>query len=271
MNESLTEPGAAPVAGEAWPPGPKPPAEGWTPRKFYWALAMVLALHVALIFLFGTKKPIVPRPVGAVPHLGLANSGNEFIALGNPILFALPNREDLVSEFWRQMPAIRQPDFHWTETPRYLPPDPVTLGSTFRQFMRTNHLTELSLEYKPDPKPTVPSIPFDDTTPQVTTMQIWGELAQRRLLSAVSLPTLARGDVLEPSTVQAVVATDGTVASEVVLDPTADADADQLALKLTRGLRFAPAPNVAVGQITFDWHTVPTNNVPAGNRGGGLP
>ena len=251
--------------GEVWPPGPKPPDEGWTRRKFVAVLVFVLAFHVALILLFGTRKPTVPRAVNQVPHLQLAGDENEFIALGNPTLFALPNQHDLVSQFWRQMPALQQPHFSWTEAPRYLDPEAETFGSAFLRFMGTNRPADYPQEYKPKPDPKFIAVPIsiDDPMPQATTMAISGELEQRRLLRSVTLPTLPRNDVIAPSIVQALVDTVGNVASAVVLEPTTDGEADQLALKLARDLRFAPAPVVTVGEITFTWHTVPTNAAPA--------
>ena len=41
----------------------------------------------------------------------------------------------------------------------------------------------------------------------------------------------------------------------------ADAGADQRALQLVRKLRFAPASQLMFGEVTFIWHTVPTNAV----------
>jgi TonB family protein len=222
----------------------------------------VLAFHVSLIILFGSKKQAVPRTVANVPQVQLADNENEFIALGDPTLFARPNTHDLVTAFWRRMPGVAQPDFNWTEPPRYLPPAPEAFGATFHDYMRSHVASELSLNFKPDPKLILPDLAFDNAMPRVTTMQISGELGQRRLLHADKLPSLPRNDVIAPSTVQALVDTSGNVASPVVLESSGDSDADQLALKLARALRFAPAPNLTLGEITYVWHTVPTNAVP---------
>ena len=250
-------------ASESWLPGPKPPDEGWTHRKFYFVLAFVLAFHFALIFLFGSKKQVVPRPVTNVPQVQLAEEANEFIALGDPTLFARPNAHDLVTVFWRRMPGIVQPDFNWTEPPRYLAPAPEDFGAAFHDYMRGRGAPELALNFKPEPKLILPGLAFENAMPQATTMQIAGELGQRRLLHADVLPSLPRNDVLAPSMVQALVDPSGNVASAVVLEPNGDGDADQMALKLARDLRFAPAPRLMLGEITFTWHTVPTNAIPA--------
>ena len=200
-----------------WPAGSKPPGEGWTRNKFIFLVTFVLALHVALIFIFGTKKQIVPRAVTKVPHLRLADTANELIALRDPTLFARPNAHDFVTAFWQCPPAIRQPLFNWTEAPRFLPPVPEQFGAAFRAFMRASQPAEFALNFKPEPKLTAPVVAFDDAMPQATTMQISGELAQRRRLNQIELPSLPWNDVIAPSKVQVLVDTAGNVASTVLL------------------------------------------------------
>ena len=266
-----------PSPGESWLPGrkttaddwlgkPQPPGEGWTRRKFMLVLGFVLAFHLALIFLFGTKKQILPRPVTNVPRWQLVNGASEFIALGDPTLFARPNAHDLVSAFWRRRPPVPQPDFDWTEAPRYLPPAPGNLGALFRDFMQRSRPPEFALNFKPEPKDTVPNVAWNDAMPRMNAVQISGELARRALLNpnALVLPALPRNDVIAPSTVQLLVDTAGNVASAVVVEPNVDHDheAAQLALQAVRHLRFAPAPRLMFGAVTFTWHTVPTNAVP---------
>ena len=116
---------------------PPPPShgEGWPRNKFIFFIALALVLHLALIFIFGTKKQIVPRALGEVPHLQLADKADEFIALSDPTLFARPNAHDMVTAFWRRPPIPPAPDFNWTEAPRYLPPAPEKFGAVFREFM----------------------------------------------------------------------------------------------------------------------------------------
>lgn len=248
---------------EGWLAGPKPPTEGWTRKKFFFVLAFVFAFHVALIYLLGTKKHIVPRVVTNVPHLQLADSANELIALGDPTLLTRPNAHDAVTAFWQHTPAIAQPDFTWTEAPRYLPPAPEDLGVALREYTRNNEAAEFPLNFKSKPKLTLPDVAFTPPLPLATTMQISGELAQRRLLNTIELPSPQYNDVIAPSKVQALVGTDGNVFSPVLLESCGVSEIDQRALQLVRSLRFAPAPQLMFGDITFTWHTVPTNALPA--------
>ena len=249
-------------------PGPKPPSEGWSRKKFFLVLGFVFAFHVALIVLFGTKKQIVARHTANVPHLQLANR-NEFIALSDPTLFARPNLHDLVTAFWRRIPPVSQPNFDRSdEPPHYLPPAPESFGAAFHNLMQQTPLAEFPLNLKPEPKVTVPEAPLDITMPQATTLQISGELARRRLLNtnfAEHLPSRPMNDVLQPTTVRVLVDTTGNVLSPVVLEHSGDNDSDQLALQLASRLRFAPATGLTFGEITFTWHTEPlaSTNTPA--------
>ena len=246
---------------------PRPQGEGWTRNKFVFFIAFALALHVALIFIFGTKKQIVPRSVTGVPHWQLADNADEFIALGDPTLFARPNTHDLVTAFWRRTPVVAPP-VNWTESPRYLLPAPESFGAAFHEFMQASRPAEISLNFKPEPKLIAPAVAVDEAMPQATTMRITGELAQRRLLNTntITLPSLPWNDVIAPSKVQVLVDTAGNVFSPVLLpSDSALEDAgrseigDSNALVIARSLRFAPAPRLMSGEIIFNWHTVPTN------------
>ena len=87
----------------------QPPSEGWSRNKLIFFIACALVLHIALIFIFGTKKQIVPRDAANVPHLQLVDNTDEFIALGDPTLFARPNAHDFVTAFWQCPPASHIP------------------------------------------------------------------------------------------------------------------------------------------------------------------
>lgn len=247
---------------ESWLPGPKPPDEGWTRRKFVIILFLVIVFHVVLVFLLGTRKTPTPRPVTNVPHLQLVNGAKGLIALDNPTLFARPNTRDTYTPFWRQLAPFSQPNFDWTEPPRYLPLKPANLGSVFDQFVAASQPVAVALDFKTPPVMVLPPVPLDETGPQVTTVEISGDLAGRRLLTPLDAPSVPVNDVIAPSTVQALVDTSGNVASAVILEPNPYDPADQLALQLVRNLRFAPAPRLMFGEITFTWHTIPTNAAP---------
>jgi TonB family protein len=254
----LTENTALPKpSGEGVLAGPPPLREAWTQKKFTVILVVTLVLHMGAIMLLETTKTNVPRLATAVPHLRMVDNTNELIALSDPSLFARPNAHELVTTYWRRLEPPKQPNFNWIEAPGYLPPTNADFGGFYSNFVEHLQAGELTLNFKPEPKTIIPNVILEDDLPPVTTMQISGELAGRRLLTSLELPSLPVNDVLQPSRVQALVDTFGNIASAIILQPTTDSAADQRALQLVRTLRFAPAPHLMFGGITFTWHTVP--------------
>ncbi len=248
-----------------------PPSSGALQKKFLLLVAFAVATHVSLVFLFGTKKEIAPLPATNVPQLQLAEAGDELLELDNPALFALPNARDFSAAVWQKNPAVPLPSFRYHEEPRWLPLASENLGAAFAQFLQTNRFGNFTPDLKPAPQFAELLPVADDALPQRTTLEISGALAQRKLLSAPALPVLPLNDVPAPSTVQVLVNPAGHVASAVLLPPQNVAEAagraaagDTNAVAIALGLRFAPAPQPAFGEIIFHWHTTPltTTNSP---------
>jgi hypothetical protein len=245
------------------------PNPGWSRRKIYFFIVVALLVHLAFIFILGTQKSIVPRPLDRIPQLQIAGTANELIALDDPTLFVLPNAHDFVSAVWQRPPDITLPSFDWTGPTNLLPLPVDKLGNALSEYMRTNPVAGLPLNLKPEPKFSESDLAVEPALPQNSTLRITGPLAARRLLQTNPVPSLAINDVIAPTRVQVLVASSGDVISAVVLpsdDPleadsqlTGGAAADQRALELARQLRFAPAPELMLGRLIFTWHTVPTN------------
>jgi hypothetical protein len=264
MNDA---PANSPALGLA---APEPQDEGWSRTKWLTLIALVFAAHIGFIFAFGERVTQPPRAVKNVPALRFADSSGELLALDDPALFALPNPKDFASAVWLKIPDVKQPSFRWTEAPRWLPLSVESLGATFAQFMQTNRFAAFQLDFKPPPKLSEPVGPAESALPQNSTLQIGGGLAQRRLLNKINPPSLPYNDVIAPSKVQVLVSAAGDVVSAVLLpsDNSAEAAAhydaaDQSALELARTARFAPAPRLAIGELIFNWHTVPITNEPS--------
>jgi TonB family protein len=241
------------------PVGPKVPAEGWSRQRWFFFIFLALAAHLAFLFLFGTKKQIRPRPVTNPFQLRLADSASELVALDDPTLFVLPHVNDFASAVWLKTPATALPDFRWPAPANWLPLAVGELGVPFQQFMQTNQFAAKPFkpDFTPEPLLTEPFSPLASLLPQRSTFQVGGELAHRRLLNQITVPSLAVNDVLLPSKVQVLVNTAGNVASVVVLESSGLNSADTTALALARKVRFAPAPQLAFGELIFNWHTVP--------------
>jgi hypothetical protein len=267
MNAASAEPHPAELAGTK-PPGKR----WWAHSRWLLLVAIVFAVHVALLFAFGGRKPLVPRAVTDVPKLKLMGAAGEWLALNDPTLFALPHRADFAAAFRRQTVVGEQPTFYWTEPPRWLRLSPDELGLVFNQFMQTNRFAGFELELKPPPQFSSPVLPPEPVRVQNSTLRIEGELAKRQLPGQINLTNWPYAGEIAPSQVQVLVDAAGNVVSTVLLPPAdgftaADQydQADQRALELARAMRFTPAPHLTIGRLIFNWCTVPPppTNAPA--------
>jgi len=255
--------GTAQAAREFPSPAGKNP---WPRSRWLTWIALVFAAHIALIFAFGGRNPIVPRAVKDAPVLNLADAADERLALNDPTLFALPHRRDFASASRKQM-SVEQPSFRWTEPPSWLPLSAEQLGTVFNEFMQTNSFPGLELQLKPLLKLSAPGLPIEPVLAQTSTLLSEGDIAQRPLLNPVNVPSLPYNDVIAPSKVQVLVDPVGSVISTVLLPSdnpleaaSHSADADRRALELARAARFAPGPRLTFGRLIFNWHTVPMTN-----------
>jgi hypothetical protein len=249
------------------------PGKGPWPRSRWLVLvAVVFAVHVALLFVFGGRKPIVPRAVTDVPMLRLTTDSSEWLALNDPTLFALPHRKDLASPVWLQIAILKQPSFRWTEPPRWLPLSADELGLAFSQFMQTNRFADLELQLRPPPGFSSPALPLEPVLARNSTLRVEGELSKRQLSAQINLTDWPYAGVIAPSKVQVLVDVAGDVVSTVLLPPddgftAADQydQADQRALEIARAMRFTPSSHLTIGRVIFNWHTVPppATNAPA--------
>lgn len=244
--------------GHGWPEA-SPPAAGWNWKQLCFLIAFAFVAHLAFIFVFGEKKTPAPRVAKNFPHLQLANNTSELIALDDPTLFALPHVEDFAPAVWRRTPAITPPSFRWTEAPPFLSPAVEMLGTEFGSFMQSNQLAALSLNLKPEPEIIIPEVRAESMLPQSSSLEISGDIAQRKLLKPIIVPTLPYNDVITSSRVQLLAGDNGNVISVVSLESSGYDKADEIALQLSRTARFAPAPGLTLGEFIFNWHTVPTN------------
>lgn len=249
MNPGTAEP--QPIASSL-------PAPGWGWKKFLLVVALAFAVHFGLIYLLGEKKIISQRTVKNVPVFRLA-APDELVRLTDPTLFALPHAEDFSPAFWSQPPAVKAPEFRWTEPPLYLALATENLGAAFDAFMQNYQPEKLALNFKPEPQLSSPGINVESALPQNSSWQLAGELAGRRILNSLSPPTQTVNDVIAPSRAQLLVAPDGNVLSAVLLESSGLDAADQQALTLARSLQFAPAKKLMFGEIIFNWHTVPVS------------
>ncbi|HEX5398645.1 MAG TPA: hypothetical protein VFY06_06295 [Verrucomicrobiae bacterium] len=281
MNSGLTDASApAPDGFASLPDGRR---EGWSRQRWVTSVMFVFAAQLAIIFVLGRRHFPPQRPLTNVPQMTLADSSSELIALDNPTLFVLPHADDFGSAVWSKTPAVTQKPFPWPEqSGALLSPAVENLGVVFARFMRTNRFGTPVLDFKPEPQLSEPLLTLPPMFSPDSTLQIIGELAGRKWLNPVNLPSWPYSDVIAPSRVQVVVDQEGAVISAALLSPdnsmillpSVNFDvvrydpADQRALQIARRMRFAPARSVASGQLIFYWRTVPP---PATNSPAALP
>jgi len=232
-------------------------SENWsTPRRIT-IIALVAAVQIALIFVFGEKQAIHPRAALHVPTLKLADNTGEQIALNDPTLFVLPNPKDFASAIWLKREAQAPPIFRWTESPRWLPLNTNSLGGVFGDFMKYGFSAGHAYDYKPEAIFTTPTLPVLSARIPNSTMLTTGELAQRQLPCSISLTNWPYAEVLAPCVVQILVDPAGNVVSWVLLKSSNYKNADDKALELASTQRYTPSTHLTFGRIIFNWQTVP--------------
>lgn len=271
----------------------EPIVQKWTRVHWFAAIAIVFALHVTLIFIFGARKPIAPAPVNDAPSMALAAvSTDNLPGLNNATLFALPDRNGFSGLMWAPPPlSFHQQD--WTEDPHWLanssPLAVSELVAAFRHYIQTNHFAKTTFDFNQAPPLTVPVFKEQPILAQGSTLQASGDLANRTLLNAARLPSWPRSDVIAPSVVQVLVDAAGNVISATLLppmnswessavrdtvgpSPVRDSEADERAIDIARNTRFAPLAShtgslnseplthLSVGQLIFNWQTVPVTS-----------
>ncbi len=235
----------------------QPLTTGWSPRRWLFFIALALGAHLGFIFLFGANSDPGRRSVARAPQFHLIDGNHELVALTDPTLFALPHLNDFLPSAWLRPVAVQPPKFHWSEPPQFLPPVIENLGATFNTFMQTNPFSGMKLDFKPESTSSGLAENFESLLRKDSTLKLAGQLAQRRMLNRINVPTLAGNDLLKSTCVQVLVGADGNVVSMTLMESSESAAADQTALALTRTARFAPAADLMFGEFIFNWHTVP--------------
>jgi hypothetical protein len=241
-------------------------------------LAGVLVAQVAFILAFGERKPPPPRQVAAVPTLQLSVGRTAVQELEDPTLFARPHRRDFAAGWLNPIPPSF-PVFRWTEPTKPLALPEERLGGVLTAFLRSNAETAFTLGSRPAPELLArqPEA-VREALPLNSRMTILGDLATRQLLNPPTLPSWPAEDLLTNSVVQLRVDAAGNVLTASLMGAerpnggSGSAEADNRALTIGRGLKFAPLPgrdwltspaaSLTRGVLVFQWRTVPATNGP---------
>jgi hypothetical protein len=256
----------------------------WGPRQWWRIVALVFLVQLGLIFWLGERGEKPVRPPGAAPVLQFAGGAvSEWLALQDPTLFALPHWQGFAGSAWLKAPDIEPPDNMWHEPDYWLEPSREQLATPFQEFLQTNVVSTLAGIELAEPELTASKTVQAGLFWQHSVLRLGGDLARRRLLTPIQLPSWTNSELLTNSVIQLVVAADGTPLSPMPLlvPPTCGLkQADDFALEQAREMRFESllgrGPDAASntssapswGTIIFQWHTV---LVPATNAAAGGP
>lgn len=248
------------TAANGFPAPPEVTEPSWS--RLRWTLALVLAFvgHVALIYIFGSHRPIEPRPVKNAVQAEVVWTRTEMMDLQDPTVFAGPHPHGFAASTWLALPTIPFPNFRWTDTPRFLDLASEQLGNSFSiqpaEPPRPSSYPSLSpapsfailLPLAPPPPPTHSAV------------RITGSLADWPLAEPLPvLPVRSSREGLTNSIVQVAVDETGRVFSTILLPPgSGSTEADQQALRIAHGARFIPSSgqtSVVVGHLVFQWQT----------------
>jgi len=252
----------------------------WSKSRWASAVLVIIAAQIILATRFSSRSVVVPRQIvesrasllldQPAPGTPLAAA----LAIQDPTSFALVNPHGFSGEAWLNIPPFEHSLTDWMSPPYWLKPTTDRLGAAFAQFVRSNQVGALTLaEGAAPPAFLLPLV--SSRVPTQSTLRVEGDLAHRPLMSSVKLPGFAHHDLLSNSVVRVMVNRSGRVLSHALLASSGSADADQLALDLSRTARFQALPpnnngsvrdlsRLAWGKLIFRWVTLPMTNATLG-------
>lgn len=254
----------------------------WSPRRWVGVTVVTLAIQLGFIFWLGDRQPVRPRKPLAAPAFRLTGgTQDEWLALTDPTLFALPHARVFSGPAWLETSPLHSSPFEWSENPRWLGLPVQLLGASFAQLVATDPSLEWQAIEIPEPQLLLPEIHHVPLLSN-STLRLAGGLSQRRLLSQPQLPSWppralnpADTDILANTVLQVLVDAEGLPVSLTLMAASGYAPADDLAISLATRFQFEPlqtrspvppasSPGALVGlclgQVVFEWQTLgPTN------------
>ncbi len=251
----------------------------WGPR-WWGGVTLMLLFQLGLIFWLSERHAPAPRPPGSSPGFQLVGPGSAPVAaLMDPTLFALPHREGFSGRAWLNSTNQQYEPFSWEDTPSWLGLRLEDLGAAFQEFIATNVSRSGRSSFVPEPEPSFPEPGEERVFAEKSSYRVVGELARRRLLTRLELPSWTNSDLLTNTIVQMLVDSQGRTVAPALLYPGCGLQqADAYALEKARAARFEPVSHpgphrsagplagLTWGQLIFEWRTVPkplTNGAPA--------
>src|SRR6266853_2324865 len=236
---------------------------GWAQRRWLMTVLLIFIVQLGLIFGLSDKTRPPARPSAVAPMLRLRAPGStELLDLIDPTWFALPHRQGFSGPAWMTPPDFPTNKFSWSEELRPLGLRTQDLGSAFNRFVATNDFAGFQTLAPPEPSLVLPAVrPL--AVPSSSSLRIEGRLAQRRLLTPLSLTNWPHTDLLTNSVVQLLVDAEGRpVSGGTLLSSSGLAAADKRALEQAMAARFksvgeaspaGPTDCLTWGTLIFEW------------------
>ena len=240
----------------------------WTPGRWTWGVAAVLAAQVLLVLSLSDRSPVRRREpasefrLALVPAPGAGSAFMELEALADPTLFALPSGRGFAGAGWRRGTEFNYQSRDWPEPLHWLTNQAEFPGpSQFRDAPANGRLVGLD---KPGPRVTE-ATPAPLPMPGKSALRLDGPIACRGLRSIPELPSIVHSNLLADSTVRVGVQSDGYVFSAVIAQSSDLKAADDQALAIAQAARFEPVqraagtsgpPALSWGELIFRWHVV---------------
>lgn len=258
------------------PPTPTRDLKRWTFRQWLGMVALVVGLHLCLVYFYSDWTRAVPRRprfyseqslvLDPAAQADLARG----LALSDPTLFARASEQNFSGAAWLKVPALRHtvPDWtapnHWLERPlqageRLLPesaPAPDTVHPCFPLLATAPVPASLTARPASQPGMAQSQVRLEDP-------------AGRTLAAPGKLPSWPYDGLLSNSIVEILVDAEGLPLTARMAAVSGSKEADLWALRWTKGVRLQPAepdpapPPFALARLVFTWQTAELN---ASNR-----
>jgi hypothetical protein len=246
------------------------PAPAWSRRRWWVTIGSVCLAHLAAISVFSVRPSLRVGPPAPPGSFRLALGGEarelgELPWLSEATEFALASAHGFSGPVWQRLPRLAQRSVEWDEPPRWL---------TWRSAGQREAADPGSFAPGPgitaaEPPAAVSLVrPVQAAALASPVLRLAGDLRGRMVVGSVDLPVWENPDVLQPTTIEALVDGHGAVLTATLLVGASSGleAADQRALQLTRALKFAPAPagapRLTWGRLVFIWQTCPPGSAP---------
>src|SRR5262245_47605270 len=201
---------------------PVPDLETWSRARYWTAFAIALVAQALLIYALSERQPAAPRAVESTPvHYLVLDSlvdtaTSEWLQLGDPTLFALPNLRGFSGAAWLRPNALNYQPTDWVGPDCWLTPDLTEPAAPFTETVDRN--TAVCPAFVDKPAPRLSEVnPRSIPLPTKSSVRVEGELARRALLGPVEVPSLPHTDILTNTVVELGVNPSGLVQWTVVL------------------------------------------------------